>query len=229
MNSCCPIGLSYSASLAMPKRKSEAPHLVRERALLGPFPSERAVAGVLEPRDYLTNDASAAVPDICRCRCCQRPLMTPRQWICCGAIVCATHAAEREGGACPACAAEAVAATATSGAVDAPNEVHEALAALEVRCPRVRFGCEWRGASRALAEHLTGPTCGGRHKEGASRARSSSLSFSQVLTPFRALLQGTRWTPRRRDRTARLGARLRHRGRRPWRDPVASGVRGRSR
>lgn len=181
MNSCCPIGLSYSASLAMPKCKSEAPHLVRERALLGPFPSERAVAGVLEPRDYLTNDASAAVPDICRCRCCQRPLMTPRQWICCGAIVCATHAAEREGGACPACAAEAVAATATSGAVDAPNEVHEALAALEVRCPRVRFGCEWRGASRALAEHFAGPTCGGRHKEGTSRTRKG---LSQVLTPL---------------------------------------------
>jgi hypothetical protein len=80
--------------------------------------------------------------------------------------VCAAHA---EDAPCSSCGATLNGPAASSG--NAPDEVHEALAALEVHCPRAGFGCKWRGASRALAEHFSASpaACGGWHKEGAAK------------------------------------------------------------
>lgn len=172
--------LSASTS-AMAKRvvKTSAQRGVKANAdhhsqLLGPFPGERAASGALETRDYLT-DASA-VPAICRCGCCRKPLMAPRQRACCGVVVCAAHAEEAPCSSCGSTLNGTDGRPAAASSGNAPDEVQEALASLEVHCPRASLGCQWRGAARALAEHFAASlaACGGWHKEGAAKTSEPS-------------------------------------------------------
>lgn len=161
----------------MPKAKGARRVVPKRDRLRAPLPSECSADELLETCDYVER---SAVPAICICPCCREPLVDPRVTSCCNAVVCAKHAAaavatittttttnER---ACPACDKRNYTADRPVGDV----ALHEQLDALEVHCPRRRYGCDWRGERRAICPRADGRrdweaqhVCGGRALEGA--------------------------------------------------------------